>query len=971
MRTGMKKLITMIVGASCAGLMTAQAVTVDVLASATTNYGISGTFELPVTLYGGETFDIKFDVTASEATHEVESGYSSANSPVTAWGLGLASGDDNNNDDIFNGDLDNGVAAQINNLRIENFLANGGALTIGDITQLSFDTVTITDAQSAGDRVTVASEGVTNAFLRLNNNKTHATVNGNFAVIDLKGIAGTNSVDEFEITVSTTAANNKWACNSIQVKFLLPDSELDLDPESLSLELVAPDASVDGTLLASIEIGSSSNHVEVLSLVTDSGFSAIISDSTLTPATSNETITVTYTNTGTLVYNGQTAESTLEISWIADGSGGTNVTSVPLTVTYSGGVVRESFLGQFGVPSPGAPEYLTSPLTVTNGNVTVAADGLATFRLAYDITADAGGSLIGTLGTSPQWGVSTGGVDNVMDPGDSATIDNIQIIDFNANGGLMTMGDIEGLSLKRYQITSGTESNDSGRVIANGITNVWVDSNVGPQFPGHQPGASRVDLHDMTGSESVSSFTVEGVSNTHRIFWVEVVGDTELVNSKLELSTSSLSMTLSSPATTVEGGINASAIVGTLANDVEILSLTADAGFSVSIPSGILGTENLEEVITVTYTNTGDLVNHDDTTNSTLMVTWTADGYGVTNTIEVSLAVTYDAGVITDSLNIFAAANTTYGVDTVASMVSEVETGPDGLATFQIAFDVIPTTGTTIDSGTSGGVSSNNSWGVGTDALFKGSAGEFVDGISNLRVTNFNANGGSQTLFDITDLSFESVQVVNGHSTHDRVLAVANGTTNNADGVKVANLGYLDLEAIVGGTQVTNVVLGVGAGAADQTKNKWSVFSMQIKYSVQPTSGNVYSAWTDYYGLAGDDAALDADSMDKDGYANLAEFALGMDPTVADAGSKESVDMVVDGGTNYLEYVHTRRSTYVADGLTYNLIDTENLVSGISPSTNAQDQVLIGTVVDGYEPVTNRYVTDDPVKFVELEVQQD
>lgn len=134
-----------------------------------------------------------------------------------------------------------------------------------------------------------------------------------------------------------------------------------------------------------------------------------------------------------------------------------------------------------------------------------------------------------------------------------------------------------------------------------------------------------------------------------------------------------------------------------------------------------------------------------------------------------------------------------------------------------------------------------------------------------------------------------------------------------------------------------------------------------------------YSAWAGGYGLSGTNALLEADVENGgvgDGYNNLVEYALGMNPTNSDAGSRESVGTTVDGGTNYFEYVHSRRSDFAVQGLSYLLIDSTNLVDAVS-FTNTQDQIHVGPAVDGYEPVTNRYRTGDPVKFIKLRIRQD
>ncbi len=134
-----------------------------------------------------------------------------------------------------------------------------------------------------------------------------------------------------------------------------------------------------------------------------------------------------------------------------------------------------------------------------------------------------------------------------------------------------------------------------------------------------------------------------------------------------------------------------------------------------------------------------------------------------------------------------------------------------------------------------------------------------------------------------------------------------------------------------------------------------------------------YSEWASGYGLTGDDALMDADPENGgmgDGYDNLAEYALGMDPTRSDAGSRDWIDVTNEDGTNWFEYVHYRRTNYVNEGLHYWLIDSARLDSAVV-STNAQDQILVGPVVDGYEPVTNRYEVNDSSLFIKVEIRQD
>ncbi|MDF7807193.1 LamG domain-containing protein [Pontiellaceae bacterium B12219] len=134
-----------------------------------------------------------------------------------------------------------------------------------------------------------------------------------------------------------------------------------------------------------------------------------------------------------------------------------------------------------------------------------------------------------------------------------------------------------------------------------------------------------------------------------------------------------------------------------------------------------------------------------------------------------------------------------------------------------------------------------------------------------------------------------------------------------------------------------------------------------------------YSAWAAGYGLIGDDALLTADVENGgigDGFNNLMEYALGMNPTHSDTDSGVTAKPVVAGGTNWFELVHHRRTDYIDQGLQYLLIDSTNLVVSVS-TTNMQDQILIGPAVDGYEPVTNRYATDVPEKFIQLKIRHE
>ncbi|MDF7826524.1 Ig-like domain-containing protein [Pontiellaceae bacterium B12227] len=159
-------------------------------------------------------------------------------------------------------------------------------------------------------------------------------------------------------------------------------------------------------------------------------------------------------------------------------------------------------------------------------------------------------------------------------------------------------------------------------------------------------------------------------------------------------------------------------------------------------------------------------------------------------------------------------------------------------------------------------------------------------------------------------------------------------------------------------------------GVASANPQRWNLKDIDFGINVLAVPPGSYSAWAFSYGLEGDEALANADTVDQDGYDNLAEYALGMNPTNADAGSGESIGRAVAGGTNWFEYVHNRRTDYAEQGLSYLLIDSTNLLNSIT-STNTQDQIIVGPVFSDYESVTNRYEITDAIKFIKLDVLQD
>ncbi|VGO12988.1 hypothetical protein PDESU_01542 [Pontiella desulfatans] len=253
-----------------------------------------------------------------------------------------------------------------------------------------------------------------------------------------------------------------------------------------------------------------------------------------------------------------------------------------------------------------------------------------------------------------------------------------------------------------------------------------------------------------------------------------------------------------------------------------------------------------------------------------------------------------------------------------------------------------------------------NGWAVGNSVMNIGETLEFT--LLNLSVST--SRGGLHTASPSAFTGVSYKETGNGYGHQVVVGQGASGLFASRFNASTYDLGGLLAEG--NPLTITSAELG---GAASANPERWNVRNIDFGIHVSAVPPGSYSAWAFGFGLEGADAASNAD-VENDGYDNLAEYALGMDPTSSDAGSKVSVGTTVDGGTNWFEYIHGRRTDYLAQGLSYLLIDSSNLVE--SPAaTNAQDQIRTGPVVEGYESVTNRYRTDDPTKFIQLRIRQE
>uniref|UniRef100_UPI0040488960 T9SS type A sorting domain-containing protein n=1 Tax=Mariniflexile sp. TaxID=1979402 RepID=UPI0040488960 len=186
-----------------------------------------------------------------------------------------------------------------------------------------------------------------------------------------------------------------------------------------------------------------------------------------------------------------------------------------------------------------------------------------------------------------------------------------------------------------------------------------------------------------------------------------------------------------------------------------------------------------------------------------------------------------------------ATALTNYGIGQVATMISETQTAPDGLATYKISIDVTPPNDKAVISGISGGIATEKSWGLGdgtnpnSDYIFTGSDNEWVESINNIQVIDFNANGGSITTEDITAI-FKSITIINAQSTNDYVSLSVGGIISNP-GKSANQIEIIDLESETSSSNITDFAVGVGNTSST---NKWSIEAITVVVDFNDTLSN-------------------------------------------------------------------------------------------------------------------------------------
>jgi len=199
---------------------------------------------------------------------------------------------------------------------------------------------------------------------------------------------------------------------------------------------------------------------------------------------------------------------------------------------------------------------------------------------------------------------------------------------------------------------------------------------------------------------------------------------------------------------------------------------------------------------------------------------------------------------IDSNIEIKAKENHNYGLNKTATLFSDPQRTPDGIATYRIAIDVTPPTGKSVMSGgPSTGSSTTASWGLGNGVSenmsdnitnFMFNRDESVDNISNIRIHNFVANGSIWSEDDLGALSFNSITIVNGGTFGKDVLDfVIDNETIRKESLQGANETVF-FEDLADDETVDDFSLKNGDSPASSA-NKWSVESIAVNVSYRKT----------------------------------------------------------------------------------------------------------------------------------------
>ncbi len=165
------------------------------------------------------------------------------------------------------------------------------------------------------------------------------------------------------------------------------------------------------------------------------------------------------------------------------------------------------------------------------------------------------------------------------------------------------------------------------------------------------------------------------------------------------------------------------------------------------------------------------------------------------------------------------------------------------------------------------------------------------------------------------------------------------------------------------------------AGLGDSSEFVWIDDLEIIGYSssepLTPSPLEKYAAWATTFGLDTNNTGAMTFDVEPDGMNNLAEYALGGNPTNNDAASILPTFGIMDagGGSNVIDYIYNRRLDATLRGLTYGLNESTNLLSEWNYVSNAYETAS-GEIDSDFESVTNTIPLSTEEGFINLEIRE-
>ena len=164
------------------------------------------------------------------------------------------------------------------------------------------------------------------------------------------------------------------------------------------------------------------------------------------------------------------------------------------------------------IKAAASTNYKINTKAIMYSDVQTASDGLATFRVSINVTPSSNKAVIsgisGGTATENSWGLGDGtnsNSDDIFTGSDNEwveSINNLQIVDFNANGGLLTSDNIKA-NFKSVTIVNGQSANDF-------VSLKFNETNIDVGKLDNQ--TQEIDLEALLNTDSINEFGI-GVGN--------------------------------------------------------------------------------------------------------------------------------------------------------------------------------------------------------------------------------------------------------------------------------------------------------------------------------------------------------------------------------------------------------------------------------------------------------------------------